>query len=357
MTERKRILFLGETFRADAITWIKGLQEFGDFEVITWELKHVKKGWKRLLRFAEYILAIPDVRKAVKAYKPHMVIAERTTSYGFLAAQSNHHPIAVAQQGKTDLWPENSPILFLKKAMQNYCFQQADLLHSWGPIMTKHMLSCGVKNDKILELPKGVDLRLFRTPPHNKPKDKIRAIVTRSMAPEYRHEIIIKSFAKLANKGIDFQLVLVGAGPLRSELQELVTELGIFNKVIFTGLIPNHELPGLLREANFYISMPLSEGVSASLFEAMATSNFPIVSDLEGNRTWINNGVNGMLVACDDVDGLADAISNSWDNRNLIEQSIRSNFEFVTANASYEKNMRYIADTYHKMIKGYEEQN
>ena len=38
MTKRK-ILFLGETYRADAITWMNGLKEFGDFEMITWELK------------------------------------------------------------------------------------------------------------------------------------------------------------------------------------------------------------------------------------------------------------------------------------------------------------------------------
>jgi hypothetical protein len=44
-----------------------------------------------------------------------MVIAERTTSYGFLAALSGVKPVAIAQQGKTDLWPEKSISLPLKK--------------------------------------------------------------------------------------------------------------------------------------------------------------------------------------------------------------------------------------------------
>ena len=56
-----------------------------------------------------------------------MVIAERTTSYGFLAAISGVKPIAVAQQGVTDLWPETSMLLPLKKKIQNYAFQKADL--------------------------------------------------------------------------------------------------------------------------------------------------------------------------------------------------------------------------------------
>jgi hypothetical protein len=43
-----------------------------------------------------------------------MVIAERTTSYGFLAALSGVKPVAIAQQGITDLWPENR-FITLKK--------------------------------------------------------------------------------------------------------------------------------------------------------------------------------------------------------------------------------------------------
>ena len=37
--KKRKILFLGETYRADAITWTNGLKEFGDFEIVSWELK------------------------------------------------------------------------------------------------------------------------------------------------------------------------------------------------------------------------------------------------------------------------------------------------------------------------------
>jgi hypothetical protein len=36
---KKKKYFLGESYRADALTWTNGLKEFGDFEIITWELK------------------------------------------------------------------------------------------------------------------------------------------------------------------------------------------------------------------------------------------------------------------------------------------------------------------------------
>jgi hypothetical protein len=37
--KKKENTFLGESYRADALTWTNGLKEFGDFEIITWELK------------------------------------------------------------------------------------------------------------------------------------------------------------------------------------------------------------------------------------------------------------------------------------------------------------------------------
>jgi len=96
---------LGETYRADAITWMNGLQEFGDFEIVTWELQKSSIGFSRVSRLLELMVAFFTIRKIAKAFQPDMVIAERTTSYGFLAALTGIQPVAIAQQGITDLWP------------------------------------------------------------------------------------------------------------------------------------------------------------------------------------------------------------------------------------------------------------
>ncbi len=87
--EKRKILFLGETYRADAITWMNGLKEFGDFEIITWELKTPNTTFfSRLARIFEFNTALFQIKKLVKKHQPDIVIAERTTSYGFLAALS-----------------------------------------------------------------------------------------------------------------------------------------------------------------------------------------------------------------------------------------------------------------------------
>lgn len=83
---KKRILFLGETYRADAITWMNGLKDFGDFEIVTWELQTSNNGINRLFRLLALAKALLTIRKIAKKLNPDMVIAERTTSYGFFGS-------------------------------------------------------------------------------------------------------------------------------------------------------------------------------------------------------------------------------------------------------------------------------
>lgn len=347
--KKRKILFLGESYRADAITWMKGLKEFGDFEICTWELQTPNNSkLNRFKRLLEYIFSPVSIRKTIRQQKPDMIIAERTTSYGFLAAISGMHPIAIAQQGRTDLWPETSVLYPLKKLIQKYAFKKADLIHAWGPVMTISMREIGVDMNKVLVLPKGIDLSIFTPSTHN-PK-RIEAIVTRSLQPEYRHDSILKAFGILNQKGIDFSLTIVGDGTRLQFLRDLAKELQIENKVIFTGRIPNTELPNLLQQSNIYISMPITEGVSASLFEAMACNCYPVVSDIPGNQSWIKHRKNGQLIEIDNIEMLAEELIWAIENIESRDIAILQNRNFVEDNANYDINMKAIAEKYHALL-------
>jgi glycosyltransferase involved in cell wall biosynthesis len=347
--KKKRILFLGENYRADAITWMNGLKEFGDFEIVTWELKSKSQGMSRLKRIAELCFIFFTFRRIAKRLQVDMVIAERTTSYGFLAAISGIKPIAIAQQGITDLWPENSPLYPLKKIIQKYAFKKANVIHAWGPIIAEHLKKTKVDVDKIMELPKGINVNLFSYQSHETDL-KIDAIVTRSLLPEYKHCIILKAFSILKQKNINFNLTIVGDGPLLQQLKLLAKELNIENEVVFTGRIDNNDLPKLLQQSNLYISMPCTEGVSASLFEAMACGCFPVVTDLPGNRSWIKSRENGLLVPNENVKKLAYKIEWAYNAVPTRLKATLENRKFVEEKANYAVNMRKIALAYHKLI-------
>ncbi|KAB1155067.1 glycosyltransferase family 4 protein [Flavobacterium luteum] len=348
--KKKKILFLGETYRQDAIIWMNGLKEFGDFEIITWELKTPSYGTiNKIKRILEYTSAFSKIKTLVKFHKPDMIIAERTTSYGFLAALSGVQPIVIAQQGITDLWPTTSILFPIKKRIQDYAFKKASLIHAWGSVMTPAMKKAKVDMRKVLILSKGIDLNVFE----NKNKinsNIIRAIVTRSLSPEYGHDIVLKAFEILHKKGFDFQLTIVGDGLKLNFLKELAKKLNIETKINFTGRISNSELAKILQKSNFYISMPVTEGVSTSLFEAMATNCYPIVTDIPGNQYWINHRENGQLITIDNFEMLASEIIWAIENPTYRAQAIQKNRTFVEQNANYKVNMKIIADRYHELI-------
>jgi glycosyltransferase involved in cell wall biosynthesis len=261
--------------------------------------------------------------------------------------------VAIAQQGRTDLWPENSILLPLKKIIQHYAFQKATLVHAWGPVMTLSMKAAAVDMSKVLILPKGIDLEIFNCQ-NLIESERINAIVTRSLLPEYRHNIILEAFAILNKKQIDFQLTIVGDGPKLNTLKALAKKLQIENKIIFTGRVLNTALPELLQNANFYISMPTTEGVSASLFEAMATNCYPVVSDLPGNRSWIEHRKNGQLITIDNPDMLATEMIWAHENEAYRKIAVAENQQFVHTKANYKINMKIISDLYHELINAYQ---
>ncbi len=350
---KRKILFLGETNRADAITWMNGLKEFGDFEIVTWELKSSNNSLFKIKRIVEFFLCYFKLKSLIKTENPDMIIAERTTSYGFLAAVSGVKPIAIAQQGITDLWPVGSILIPFKRILQKYAFKKANLIHAWGNAMAESMKKCNVDMDKVLVLPKGINLEKFQNINlHN--DDKIYAIVTRSLTPDYRHEIILKAFSELENMGIDFELNIVGDGINLEKLKNLAKNFKIETKVNFSGRISNDKLPILLQKANFYISMPITEGVSASLFEAMATSCYPIVTNIIANKHWIKHRENGQLIDADDYKMLANEIVWAFENKKYRKSAIDQNRIFIEENVDYKKNMQIIANKYNELINNHQ---
>lgn len=349
----KKILFLGETYRADAITWMNGLKEFGGFEIITCELQTSSKSFlKRTFRFVEYLFIVSKIRAIVASQKPDIVIAERSTSYGFLASISGAEIIVIAQQGSCDLWPEDSWTYFIKKRLQHFAYKRATLIHAWGEVMLPEIKAANVPDEKIMVLPKGVNLELFRN--ENKAaQDTISAIVTRSLYEEYGHETIIQAFSIIKKNNIQFNLTIVGQGNLLGQLQTSAKKSGIANEVTFTGKIDNNTLPNLLSKHNFYLSMPTTEGVSASLFEAMASGCYPIVSDILGNQHFIKTRTNGQLVAVGDAEALANEIIWAFNNADYRQQVIKANRTFVEKNANYKLNMTTIAEKYEQLINNH----
>ena len=342
MKKPENILFLGETYRADAQTWIKGIQNVSGIKIDTLEVGSTKTRIGRIFNFLVfgYKIVISNYNKSYD-----LVLAERATSYGFFSLFVNAKKRIVAQQGITDAWPETGLSGVYKSFLQRLVYRRVDLIHAWGKVMVPAILSSGAKTEKVMVLPKGMDLDHYNFLPLHS-KEANLAIVTRSLTDVYHHKDILYaiSILKLKNRIID--LIVVGDGPKMDYLKNLSFELGLDDQVQFLGRIPNNQLPKLLQRASIFLSVPETEGVSASLFEAMSSGYFPIVTDLPGNRAFIKSGLNGLLVPVNDSKMLANEIENYLDHSLQYEKSIVENREFIEKSVDLKKNMEVIWERY-----------
>jgi hypothetical protein len=100
------------------------------------------------------------------------------------------------------------------------------------------------------------------------------------------------------------------------------------------------------RIADLYLSASHSDGTSISLLEAMACGRPALVSDIPGNREWVQPGVNGWLFPDGDEKALAQAIVRAVDQRQQLPEMGRAAREIAEQRADWERNFQELLKAY-----------
>lgn len=104
------------------------------------------------------------------------------------------------------------------------------------------------------------------------------------------------------------RLVVVGEGPLRGELEQRVTALGLRASVEFVGHVPSERVPSLLQQAAVVVIPSLSEGFGLVALEAALVGRPVVASRVGGLPEVVLHAETGLLVRPGDVEGFAAAV-------------------------------------------------
>jgi GalNAc-alpha-(1->4)-GalNAc-alpha-(1->3)-diNAcBac-PP-undecaprenol alpha-1,4-N-acetyl-D-galactosaminyltransferase len=141
--------------------------------------------------------------------------------------------------------------------------------------------------------------------------------------PQKGFDLLLKAFDRLKTKYPDWQIVILGEGPIRAELEELRSQLQLVDRVHLPGLVTN--VPEYLHQADIFVMPSRFEGFPMALCEAMACGLPVLAADcLSGPRDIIEDGVNGVLVSTEDVGALAaglDALMSDPAQRQRLAQA------------------------------------
>jgi glycosyltransferase involved in cell wall biosynthesis len=127
---------------------------------------------------------------------------------------------------------------------------------------------------------------------------------------------LLRAVAALGSPRLDATvLVLVGLGPLESDLRSLAAGLGIADRVVFAG--SRDDVFDLLPAFDVFALSSQFEGLPIALLEAMATGIAPVATSVGGIPEVISDGRDGLLVAPGDPGALAAAVTKLLDDDGL----------------------------------------
>ena len=181
--------------------------------------------------------------------------------------------------------------------------------------LVERVVALGCPREKVRIHRTGIPLDRFRFIPRVAPPDGAwRFFQACRLIPKKGLQTALRAFAKFAEKFPRSQFSIAGDGPLLDELATFATQLGIDDKVIFTGFLSQNALREQLYAAHVFLhpselaSDGDQEGVPNSMLEAMSTG-MPVVATLHGGICEaVDDGISGYLVPERDAEALAAAI-------------------------------------------------
>jgi L-malate glycosyltransferase len=178
----------------------------------------------------------------------------------------------------------------------------------------------GFAGDRIEVIENGIDLvRYGPSPDRSAARLKLgvdpgrRYITTIArFHPVKDHRTLLRAFVGVTQARPDVDLLLVGDGPLRSELEAFARELRVDTRVRFMGV--RDDVADILRATDLFALTSVSEAASITLLEAMACEVPVVVTAVGGNPEIVRDGVDGLMAARGDAPGIATAMLELLDN-------------------------------------------
>ena len=197
----------------------------------------------------------------------------------------------------------------------NELFKTGDFFLTNCNYFKNRLLKLGCDESKLLVLGSGIDCSRFIYTPRTLPTEGLVRIATTGRLVEKKGiEYCIRAVAKLAESNKKIEYNIIGDGPLKAQLQQLIDDLGVSGQVKILGWLQQQEIIKILSQSSIFMatSVTASDGNQDApvntLKEAMAMG-MPVIGTLHGGiPELIEDGVSGFLVPERDVEKLAEKL-------------------------------------------------
>ncbi len=232
------------------------------------------------------------VRRMYRSYRPDVVLGywAHPDGYGALqGAKCIGVPVVNMVGGSDVRLLANSG---MRRAAIQSVLRRSDRVIAFSRDLAAHVVDLGVSRDRVEVVYRGVDRDIFH--PSDRDQARSELILDRSrliilwvgrLVEVKNPHMALRGMVRWAQQfGERVQLILVGDGPLRSELESLAVQLGVANHCRFVGAIPHEQLATWFQAADVTLLTSRSEGVPNVLIESVACGTPFVATDVGGVR-------------------------------------------------------------------------
>ncbi len=302
-------------------------------------------------------------RKAIKEFKPDIVVALWGFPQGFIAMMLRkimRFRLAIHLFGAEVYLAKNSRLPFLVTMPAN----SADVITANSSATKKQAIELGVKKEITVVYCGGVNRKRFNKKNKGSEIRKIHnlgnsgVILTVGRLVERKGTIfLVKAMPRILKKIPNTKLLIVGGGPLKEKLLEESGKLNLQRSVILTGRVATALLPKYYAACNVFCLPAIVDsrgetegGQGLVILEAMATGKPVVASRIGGITDAVRPCWNGLQVGQKNTRQLADAICSVLGNEKVRERLAKNGVRFIKEEMSYERGAEKFLALFEKVI-------
>ncbi len=273
------------------------------------------------------------IQHVIEDFRPDILHAIFLYQRGWSAALANFHPLIITLLG-SDIFlrPEhyrNKMHLLRDKALNQGALQQTDLVTAVNTSLQREAQKLAGKNLPIEMIPIGTDAALFNQHPNieklstlrqqlNIAEDAFVVLSPRQIAPVYQIDLIVAAIPNVLKTVPEAIFLLKDAfsnDPVRvayvQKLKQTITKQGLERHVRWVDQVPYEELPLYYHLADVMVSIPRTDGMPVTLFDAMACGTPVIVGDLPSYDQVVTHEESGLRISLKDLATVPDQLAQS----------------------------------------------
>ena len=216
--------------------------------------------------------------------------------------------------------------VYLTESLIPWCYKKNNFA-VLSPSTKQDVEKIGIKPDKIVVIPPGVDLSYFK--PNYAIKEPYLIVHTGRLKKYKSVDHLLLATRQLSQKREDFKVVIVGDGDDLPRLKDIAKKLELENYVTFTGYISEQEKLNYYQKATVLVENSVKEGWGMIVIEANACGTPVVAARSPGLRDAVLDQKTGFLYDYGNIEDLTQKVELLFDNKDLNRQMAEAGIDWA----------------------------